>query len=170
MTRGELLGSGFEELHHLFVWPAFALSVGLVIWRLLRGGRMSPGSLRLYVAAMSLTSGLMMGAGFWGGELLLHPGAKSEQSRASVIAVADANSVNRGRDLFLMNCAHCHGDDAHGTEEAPDLTAFRKSDSRIASVVKKGIKGEMPRFDQKLTDENVRLLTLFLHSVNGRAK
>jgi len=67
--------------------------------------------------------------------------------------------------LFLMNCAHCHGDDAHGTEEAPDLTTLRKSDTRIASVVKNGIKGEMPRFDQKLSDDSVRLLTLFLHSV-----
>ena len=69
-----------------------------------------------------------------------------------------------------MNCAHCHGDDARGTDEAPDLTKFHKSEARIASVVKNGIKGEMPRFGQKLTDENVRLLTLFLRSVNRAAR
>src|SRR4051812_23842814 len=34
MTRGELLGSGAERLHHLFVWPAFGLALVLVSWRL----------------------------------------------------------------------------------------------------------------------------------------
>jgi cytochrome c oxidase cbb3-type subunit 3 len=89
---------------------------------------------------------------------------------ASSIALSDPEALARGHDLFLMNCAHCHGDDAHGTEEAPDLTTLRKSDTRIASVVKNGIKGEMPRFDQKLSDESVRLLTLFLHSVRKETR
>jgi Cytochrome C oxidase, cbb3-type, subunit III len=68
----------------------------------------------------------------------------------------------RGRDLFLMNCAHCHGDDARGTEEGPDLTKFQKSEARIASVVKNGIKGEMPRFGQKLTAADVKMLIRFI--------
>ena len=70
--------------------------------------------------------------------------------------------------LFLKNCAHCHGDDARGTDEAPDLTKFHKSEAHIATVVKNGIKGEMPRFGQKLTDDDVKMLIRFILSLNGR--
>ena len=38
--------------------------------------------------------------------------------------------ATQGRHLFLMNCAHCHGDDAHG-DEGPDLHNLHKSDVRI---------------------------------------
>ena len=65
-----------------------------------------------------------------------------------------------------MNCAHCHGDDARGTDEAPNLRRLRKSDARIASLITNGIKGEMPRFGAKLHDEDVRELIHFLHSLN----
>jgi len=64
-----------------------------------------------------------------------------------------------------MNCAHCHGDDARGTEEAPNLTTLKKSDARIASLIANGIKGEMPRFGSKLREEDVRELIHFLHSL-----
>jgi mono/diheme cytochrome c family protein len=172
MSQGQMLGSGAEKLHHLCVWPAFGLSLGLVAWRLVRRGHWSEGGLRLYLAAMSVVSGLIMGAAYWGGELLLQGKAAvaAAPASASSIALSDPEALARGHDLFLMNCAHCHGDDAHGTEEAPDLTTLRKSDTRIASVVKNGIKGEMPRFDQKLSDESVRLLTLFLHSVRKETR
>ena len=36
----------------------------------------------------------------------------------------------QGRHLFLMNCAHCHGDDARG-DEGPDLHNLHRSDARI---------------------------------------
>jgi mono/diheme cytochrome c family protein len=170
LSRGQLLGSGFEKLHHLFVWPAFGLSVGLVGWRLLRGERISPRSLRAYLVAMGVACGLMLGAGYWGGELLLHGETQLESSCADATSIAETAAAARGRELFQSNCAHCHGDDARGMDEAPDLTAFRKSDARIAPVVMNGIKGEMPRFDQELTDESVRLLTLYLHSINRAAR
>ena len=47
----------------------------------------------------------------------------------------------QGRHLFLMNCAHCHGDDAHG-DEGPDLHNLHRSDARIHEVVTAGIKGD----------------------------
>lgn len=73
MSRGEWLGSGIEKLHHLYVWPAFMLSLALVACRLIRR----------------------------------------------------------------------------------------------AAVVKNGIKGQMSRFNQKLTDTEVRSPTAFLRSLNG---
>ena len=72
--------------------------------------------------------------------------------------------VAQGRHLFLMNCAHCHGDDARG-DEGPDLHGLRKTDARLSALINNGIKGEMPRFNQKLSESDVRALIAFLNSL-----
>lgn len=168
MTHGSVLGNGEEKLHHLFVWPGFLISIVLVAWRLFSWRQVSPCLLRFYLVGMGIASALMLGAGYWGGEMLLHTEPENSGT-VSVLSPNEPSAVLRGHDLFLMNCAHCHGDDARGTDEAPDLTKFHKSETRIASVVKNGIKGEMPRFDQKLTDADVKMLIRFIRSLNGRA-
>jgi len=72
--------------------------------------------------------------------------------------------ANQGYKLFMLNCAHCHGSDARG-EEGPDLHGLAKSDARIASTIKNGIKGEMPKFGAKLADTDVEALTAFVRSL-----
>ncbi len=72
----------------------------------------------------------------------------------------------QGRHLFLKNCAHCHGDDAHG-DEGPDLYNLHRSDARIHEVVTAGIKGEMPSFGKKLGDPDVRQLIAYLRTLHG---
>ena len=72
--------------------------------------------------------------------------------------------VAQGQHLFLMNCAHCHGDDARG-EEGPDLHGLRKTDARLSALINNGIKGEMPRFNQKLSESDVQALIAFLNSL-----
>ena len=48
----------------------------------------------------------------------------------------------------------------------PIILAIESScDETSASVIKNGIKGEMPRFNQKLQDDDVQLLIHFLHSL-----
>jgi uncharacterized membrane protein len=37
LTQWKLVGTGSLRQHHLFVWPAFALMVGLATWRSLVG-------------------------------------------------------------------------------------------------------------------------------------
>ena len=81
---------------------------------------------------------------------------------ALVIATAHQEE---GRRLFLLNCAHCHGDDAHG-DEGPDLHDLHKSDERIRQLVLNGIKGEMPSFAKKLNDSDVRALTAYLRTLH----
>jgi mono/diheme cytochrome c family protein len=71
-----------------------------------------------------------------------------------------------GRHLFLMNCAHCHGDDARG-DEGPDLHDLHKSDGRIHQVITAGIKGEMPSFGKKLGDPEIRQLTAYLRTLKA---
>src|SRR3954468_19851094 len=141
MSSGELLGKGYEKSHHLFVWPAFILCVVLVSWRLLRSGWLLPRPPGAYLGGMSVAAGLMLGAGYWGGEMLL--GAEARQSLAAGPKTSSTISlvVAHGRDLFLANCAHCHGTDAGG-DEGPDLHGEKKSDTRMAALIKEGIPGE----------------------------
>ena len=71
MTRGVLLGHDQLRMHHLFAWPAFGLIVGTAAWRVLalgRGERPLPFG---YLGAAGLCAGLVMAAGYWGGELLI---------------------------------------------------------------------------------------------------
>jgi cbb3-type cytochrome c oxidase subunit III len=72
--------------------------------------------------------------------------------------------AKRGQNLFERNCAHCHGDDAHG-DEGPDLHGLKKSDARITKVVTQGIKGEMPAFGTKLNEADVKALIAFLRTL-----
>jgi|SRR5215471_3110682 len=77
-----------------------------------------------------------------------------------------AADAAQGRHLFLMNCAHCHAEDATG-DEGPDLHNLHKSDARIHQVISAGIKGEMPSFGKKLGDPEIRQLTAYLRTLNS---
>jgi len=72
MTKGEVLGHNALLFHHLFVWPAFACLVGLGVWRALVGDKVSFRGFTAYLVVLFLTAGLMAGAGYWGGELILN--------------------------------------------------------------------------------------------------
>jgi mono/diheme cytochrome c family protein len=84
---------------------------------------------------------------------------------SGALVVPPAGTVaNQGYKLFMLNCAHCHGTDARG-DEGPDLHGVTKSDARIASMIKNGIKGEMPKFSTKLTDADVQALIAFVRTL-----
>jgi uncharacterized membrane protein len=72
MTKGNVMGHDALLFHHLFVWPAFALLVALGVWRALVGDKVSFRGFTAYLAVLFLTAGLMGGAGYWGGELILN--------------------------------------------------------------------------------------------------
>ena len=86
------------------------------------------------------------------------------QSSLSATNSPQSPLVAQGQHLFLMNCAHCHGDDARG-DEGPDLHGLRKTDARLSALINNGIKGEMPRFNQKLSESDVQALIAFLDSL-----
>jgi len=73
---------------------------------------------------------------------------------------------SQGRHLFLLNCAHCHGDDARG-DEGPDLHDLHKSDVRIHQVITSGIKGEMPSFGKKFEESDIQALTAYLRTLRS---
>jgi uncharacterized membrane protein len=71
LAHGVIGGSGSLLRHHLFVWPAFALMIGLGTWRFLVGPVPSYRGSAFYLATIALASGCIAAAGFFGGELLL---------------------------------------------------------------------------------------------------
>jgi len=87
-------------------------------------------------------------------------------AQAAVKPLELMEDAAQGRHLFLMNCAHCHGDDAHG-DEGPDLHNLHRSEARIHEVITAGIKGEMPSFGKKLGDPEVQQLIVYLRTLHG---
>ncbi len=160
LSKWQITGTGLVRLHHLFVWPALALILGLTIWRVVAGNQFSRRAFAAYLVMAGGACALIGGAGFVGGEMLL-----GETTSATNSAPASPAEIIEGRHLFVMNCAHCHGEDAHG-DEGPDLHDFRKSDARISQVVTGGIKGEMPAFGKKLGEPEVRQLTAYLRTLH----
>jgi uncharacterized membrane protein len=71
MSKGVMLGHDALRFHHLFVWPAFALIVGIAVWRALAGDFTTRKAPVAYLAAVGIASILIIGAGYWGGEMML---------------------------------------------------------------------------------------------------
>jgi mono/diheme cytochrome c family protein len=166
MTRGRILGSGFERIHHLFVWPAFALCLVFVGWRLFRSGRMPHCGPGLYLAGMSVAAALMVGAGYSGGEILLGSTTENVSSSSDTLASAldQRASVATGKQLFLKNCAHCHGADGHG-DDGPELHNLDWTDEQIATRIRNGKKGQMTAFAGKFSPEQIRDVVGYLRSL-----
>jgi mono/diheme cytochrome c family protein len=167
MTHGRILGGSYEKVHHLFVWPALGLSVVFVGWRWLRRGRIAQQGLGLYLGGMSLAAVLMVGAGYSGGEMLLAenesvPGVATPRTPGS--ASDQMALFAAGQQLFLRNCAHCHGADARG-DEGPDLHNLDWTDEQIATRIRNGKKGQMTAFAGKFSAEDIRAVTGYLRTL-----
>jgi mono/diheme cytochrome c family protein len=78
--------------------------------------------------------------------------------------LAASHAAARGRTLYLMNCAHCHGVDGTG-DEGPDLHDLELPDERVAKLINNGKKGEMPKFSAKLDSAQIQLLIAYLHTL-----
>jgi mono/diheme cytochrome c family protein len=88
----------------------------------------------------------------------------SATPNSSLKIAASPELVGQGHEFFEMSCSQCHGDDAHG-DEGPDLHNLAISNARIATTIKKGIKGEMPTFAKKYDDRQVAALVSYLRSL-----
>jgi cytochrome c oxidase cbb3-type subunit III len=82
--------------------------------------------------------------------------------------------AERGGPVFLQQCAFCHGRDAAGGEEGPDLTrsklvAADAGGDKIAPVVREGRpeKG-MPRFN--LSEADMSAVVAFIHEQKTKAE
>jgi mono/diheme cytochrome c family protein len=64
--------------------------------------------------------------------------------------------IDQGHRFYAMSCSHCHGDDATGSDDGPDLHYLPISNAHIATTIKKGIKGQMPNFARNTTTARSR--------------
>jgi len=103
---------------------------------------------------------------------LLQPATAAASKEQSIkIASAAASptlegEAKRGRSLFDHNCAHCHGDDARG-DEGPSLYDLKKSEARVTTIIKEGIKGEMPKFGTKFNDADIQALIAYVRTLKS---
>jgi mono/diheme cytochrome c family protein len=122
-------------------------------------------SLEIKGVIMGSVSGLAaLSIAFAAGELLRPKATAASIATQGLVTPPAGTQERQGYELFIMNCAHCHGNDARG-DEGPDLHGLTKSDARISSLIKNGIKGEMPKFGAKLTDTDVQALIAFVRSL-----
>jgi mono/diheme cytochrome c family protein len=122
-------------------------------------------SLQLKAIILGTVSGLAaIGMAFADGQKSPRSSAASAASGDGLAIPAEGTLEKKGYTLFLLNCAHCHGTDARG-DEGPDLHGLTKSDARIATLIKNGKKGEMPKFASKLSDSEVQALVAFVRSL-----
>ncbi len=87
---------------------------------------------------------------------------------AAVLLGAQAPPTSNGQSLFVQNCAFCHGRDAGGGEEGPDLTRSKLvaedvGGNKIGPVVLNGRQEKgMPRF--QLAEQDVKDLAAYIHA------
>lgn len=80
---------------------------------------------------------------------------------------ADAAAIERGKALWGVNCAFCHGSDARGGEGGPSLirSAIVLKDEHgelMAPIGQSGVADKMPKFP--LSTEQVSDIAAFVHS------
>lgn len=86
---------------------------------------------------------------------------------------SDEALVEPGKQLFIDNCAACHGEDAKGKLDmgAPDLADAiwlkGKGEDAIARQVAAPKHGVMPAWSVRLGDTTVKELTVFVHALGG---
>ena len=121
--------------------------------------------LEIKATILGTVSGLAaVGLAFAAGEIIKPKATPMPGGTETLVIPPAGTREHQGYALFMMNCAHCHGSDARG-DEGPDLHGVTKSDTRISSIIKNGIQGEMPKFGAKLTDNDVQALVAFVRSL-----
>jgi cytochrome c oxidase cbb3-type subunit 3 len=87
--------------------------------------------------------------------------------------VTDAAALNVGRNLFLNNCATCHGSDGGGAPGFPNLTdrdwLWGGDAETVFATIAHGRMGMMPAWGDALGARGVEDMLAYLYSLQGRA-
>jgi cytochrome c oxidase cbb3-type subunit 3 len=113
---------------------------------------------------------------FWAGVVVLSACAVAAASGASATSDSRRGGAQaaRGREVYLANCARCHGGDgmSHTSmgqmTEAPNLTdaawQSRRSNARMIASVTNG-RGEMPAFRRKLSRQEIAAAVAYVRTL-----
>jgi mono/diheme cytochrome c family protein len=109
-----------------------------------------------------LTSVLTLTVTFVVGRIYWQHTGKLEEAKPLTSSEA---IVAQGRSFFARSCAHCHGRDADGGEDAPSLQKIRISPAHMTLVIQSGIKGDMPSFAKKYSDADIQKIVAYLQTL-----
>jgi cytochrome c oxidase cbb3-type subunit 3 len=89
------------------------------------------------------------------------------------VLAASAKAVSIGENLFLNNCAQCHGSDARGSKGFPNLTdsdwLYGGDSEAIHTSIAQGRKGMMPpMIDAIGGEESAKQVAQYVLSLSGR--
>ena len=79
--------------------------------------------------------------------------------------------IEAGRQVFLTNCAACHGEDAKGNQDlgAPNLSdrfwIYGGDFEKIVTTIHGGRQGHMPTWDERLSPAEIKILALYVYSL-----
>lgn len=88
-------------------------------------------------------------------------------------ASSNKEAVARGAELYADNCLDCHGESGEGLAElgAPQLNdalwLYGESHEEIVRQVSKPRHGIMPAWGTRLSDETIKELAVYVHSLGG---
>ncbi len=84
----------------------------------------------------------------------------------------DPDALSAGRNLFVNNCATCHGSDARGARGFPNLTdqewQWGGEPEQIRTTIANGRMAVMPGFGGSLDEAQLDLLVDYVQSLAGR--
>lgn len=84
----------------------------------------------------------------------------------------NVKTIESGRQVFLANCAACHGEDAKGSADvgAPNLTdkywIYGGDLETIVATLHGGRQGHMPTWDKRLSPADIKILALYVYSLS----
>ncbi|NBO17677.1 MAG: cytochrome-c oxidase, cbb3-type subunit III [Proteobacteria bacterium] len=85
----------------------------------------------------------------------------------------EAKATEQGAEIFAQNCAACHGKEGKGNQElgAPNLAdaiwLYGNSKEQVMAQVSNPRHGVMPTWESRLSDETIKQLAIYVHSLGG---
>lgn len=85
----------------------------------------------------------------------------------------DASLATSGQEIFVDNCAACHGENAAGDRDlgAPNLadaiSLYGNNAELISAQIVNPKHGVMPPWQGRLSDETIKQLAIYVHSLGG---
>lgn len=112
----------------------------------------------------------------------------SSNGTAVALPVLDPNQIARGRQVYLLHCASCHGQRAEGAPnwQQPDARGnlpppphddrghtWRHSDAQLAEIIQNGLRDRfnktpeltMPPFKDRLSSEEIAAVIVYFKSL-----
>ncbi|MFG1416278.1 cytochrome-c oxidase, cbb3-type subunit III [Xanthobacter sp. V0B-10] len=107
--------------------------------------------------------------------ILTKPQISAVASYVRTLSGLDKSSPlsEQGKEVFMANCAACHGEDGKGNQElgAPNLTdniwLYGSDKATIEYAVTNGRGNVMPAWHNRLDATTIKVLTVYVHSLGG---